>query len=132
MSVLVVAAHPDDEVLGCGGTMARLASEGEDVHVLILGEGQTSRDGAGASGSAVVEQLASQARQAGDVLGAASVRVLDFPDNRFDRVDLLDIVKVVERAIEALTPTVVFTHHRGDLNVDHALTARAVITATRP
>ena len=133
MNVLVVAAHPDDEVLGCGATMARLSAEGHTVRIAILGEGATSRfDQRSDADQAEVDALARASEAAADVVGAAGVSLHGLPDNRFDSVDLLDIVKVVERLIDEHQPTVVFTHHGGDLNVDHRLTHQAVLTATRP
>lgn len=133
MNVLVVAAHPDDEVLGCGGTIARLSAEGHQVHVAILGEGITGRlnDRSDANAKAL-DSLHSHANRAGQILGAISVEVLDLPDNRFDTVPLLEINKRVERLIERHNPQVVYTHHAGDLNLDHVITHRAVLTATRP
>lgn len=133
MTTLVVAAHPDDEVLGCGATMARLARTGERVHVLILGEGSTSRATTRAGGDHdLVDALESMARAAADAVGAASVRFGGLPDNRFDSVDLLDVVKVVEQAVTELRPDAVYTHHGADLNLDHRRTHEAVLTATRP
>lgn len=133
MTILIVAAHPDDEVLGCGGTIARLAQEKQQVHILILGEGATSRYAHAADAPAQEkETLRKQAEAAGKLLGAKSVTVHGFPDNRFDSVDLLDIVKVIEEKIAEHSPEIVATQHGGDLNIDHALTFRAVLTATRP
>lgn len=132
MNVLVVAAHPDDEVLGCGATMARHTLEGDEVHVVILGEGATSRATSSAESSRDVAALALAAQAAGSELGVASVTVHNLPDNRFDSLALLDVVKVVETHVANRTPDVVYTHHPGDLNIDHALAARAVLTATRP
>jgi LmbE family N-acetylglucosaminyl deacetylase len=127
--ILVIAAHPDDEVLGCGGTIARLADEGHEVQILILGEGATSRD----DGSATeVEQLRADARRAAQILGAVNVRFASLPDNRFDSVALLDVIKQIEAVIEEFQPEVVYTQHGGDLNVDHQITFRAVMTAVRP
>ena len=132
MNILVVAAHPDDEVLGCGGTIARLASEGYNVHVLILGEGITSRyDDPAKADQKLINALHERAQAVGALLGAKDVTVADFPDNRFDTVALLDIVKVVEKHISKAKPEVVFTQHGGDLNIDHERTFRAVLTATR-
>ncbi|GAB4257815.1 MAG: PIG-L family deacetylase [Deferrisomatales bacterium] len=131
--ILVVAAHPDDEVLGCGGTLALRAAEGTPVYVAILGEGATSRHAAGADAATrETSVLARQARQAGALLGATEVHTFGLPDNRFDTVPLLDIVKRVEELVGRVRPGVVFTHHGGDLNIDHAVTCRAVLTATRP
>ncbi|MGB2870024.1 MAG: PIG-L family deacetylase [Bacteroidota bacterium] len=132
--ILVVASHPDDEVLGCGGAMAQCSERGDEVHVLILGEGLTSRQltrsprDVKTEMSRLHKQVASAARR----LGAASAEVLKFPDNRFDSVDLLDLVHAVESKKREVKPTVVYTHHRGDLNVDHQRTFEATVTACRP
>lgn len=133
-TVLVIAAHPDDEILGCGASMACHALRGDDVHVLILAEGATSRDLSRDRGkcSGELAGLAIAARKAGEIVGARSVTLHDFPDNRMDSLDLLDIVKVVESHIDKIRPTIVYTHHSGDVNVDHLQTHRAVVTACRP
>lgn len=133
-SALVVAAHPDDEVLGCGGTIARLASEGWAVHVLIVAEGATSRDSSRDRDARQGElsELARAANAANAILGAASVMLGDLPDNRMDSMDLLDVVKLVEQAVSTHSPSLVFTHHVGDLNVDHRVLHDAVVTACRP
>jgi len=133
VTVLVVAAHPDDEVLGAGGAMARFAAEGRDVHTLILGEGITSR--APTRGGADPTELAALVRashEAAQRLGTRAPVLGRLPDNRFDHVDLLDVVKRVEDQLAEIRPTLVLTHHVGDLNVDHQITARAVLAATRP
>ena len=132
-TVLVVAAHPDDEVLGCGGTIARHALDGDDVFILILAEGATSRDGNTASTfSAEVTALQTAATKAAEILGVAPPRFLGLPDNRLDSLDLLDVVKAVEAVISEISPTIVYTHYVGDLNIDHQIAFRAVITACRP
>ncbi len=131
--VLVLASHPDDEVLGCGGTIARLAQDGVDVDIAILGEGVTSRyadrDEADLE---VVARLHDTSRRVGELLGARSVELFGLPDNRFDTVPLLDVVKVIEELVERLRPATLFTQAGGDLNVDHAVLFRAALTATRP
>ena len=133
MNILVVAAHPDDEILGCGATMARLSTEGHTVRIAILGEGSTSRAAQREDAdTAPVDELALASVAAGHEVGAAGVSLHGLPDNRFDRVDLLDIVKIVEGLVDEHEPSTVFTHHGGDLNVDHRLTHQAVLTATRP
>jgi len=132
VTALVVAAHPDDEVLGCGGTIARLAAAGEDVVVAILGEGMTSRRGADAPVGDDVDRLHAVSTAVGELLGAREVITHRLPDNRFDSVALLDIVHVVEDVVERVQPTVVYCQHGGDLNVDHQLVYRAVLAATRP
>lgn len=132
-TVLVIAAHPDDEVLGAGGTAARRAAQGDLVYALILGEGQTSRfEQRQQAGLEVVESLHNDSIAASEVIGYKKVYFGDFPDNRFDSVDLLDIVKFVEKYIAELKPEIIYTHFGGDLNVDHQITNTAVLTATRP
>lgn len=133
MTVLVIAAHPDDEVLGCGGTIARLTATGHDVTIGILGEGMTSRYADRASADqASVGALHDRAAEVARLLGARGVRMGRLPDNRFDTVPLLDVVKIIEGWIGAVRPTRVYTQHGGDLNVDHVVTYRATMTATRP
>ena len=132
--VLVVAAHPDDEVLGCGGTIARLAAAGRAVHVLLLADGENSRaaaDGSGVAAGAVAARNVA-AEQACRILGCASVESLALPDNRMDGVLLLDLVKEIEARIARHVPTTLLTHHGGDVNVDHQVVHQAVIVACRP
>jgi LmbE family N-acetylglucosaminyl deacetylase len=132
--VLVVAAHPDDEVLGCGGTIARHADAGDQVKVLIVAEGATSRqeqrDRLQAGGE--LSALAQAAQTAGSILGAAGVELLDLPDNRLDSLDRLDLIKHIEQHIHRHQPQVVYVHHAGDVNVDHRRLHEAVVTACRP
>ncbi len=133
MKHLVVAAHPDDEVLGCGGTMARLARRGDEVHVVILGEGITSRHlQREQADSQQIAELHSDSQRVIQRLGASGLHMWGLPDNRFDTVALLDVVKQLEELVDQLRPTVVYTQHGGDLNIDHEVTFRAVLTATRP
>jgi LmbE family N-acetylglucosaminyl deacetylase len=130
-SALVVAAHPDDEALGCGGTIARLASEGAEVHLLFLADGVGARGGEGPDPDSLADR-----RRMGDeaarIMGAQAPVYLDFPDNRLDGVDLLDVVAEVERVVRTIRPELVITHFAGDLNVDHRIAAQAVLTAFRP
>jgi N-acetylglucosamine malate deacetylase 1 len=130
--VAVIAAHPDDEVLGCGGTIARMASDGRAVHVLVLADGESSRVADQKIDPARLAARRSAAQAAGTILGCASVEVLDFPDNRLDTVALLDVVKAIEAFVERHAPYTVMTHHGGDVNVDHHVVHEAVIAACRP
>ena len=133
MRVLVLAAHSDDEVLGCGGTIARLAADGADVYIAILGEGITSRFAARQDADAgMVAALQERSRQVASLLGARELFLYGLPDNRFDSVPLLEVVKIIEDLVDRLRPEVVFTQHGGDLNVDHVVLYRATLTATRP
>jgi len=131
--ILIIAAHPDDEVLGCGGTIARYAKEGQDVFIAILGEGITSRyESRDQADKKALRELHEKSLSVGKYLGTKEVYSFDFPDNRFDTIPLLDIVKKIESLIEKIKPDTIFTHHIGDLNIDHSITFRAVLTATRP
>lgn len=130
---LVIAAHPDDEVLGCGGTIARLAKDGHDVYIAVLGEGITSRyKKRESTEKRLVDELQAQCREVGQYLSTNGVFLFNLPDNRFDTVPLLDIFKIVENLIDKLQPDVIYTHHVGDLNIDHQIVHRAVLTAARP
>lgn len=132
--VLIIAAHPDDEILGCGGTIKRLVSEGYTAFTLILGEGITSRDEKRDREERIseIERLKEQVKEANRIIGVKDVYLYDFPDNRFDTVPLLDIVKVIEKIKNELKPEIIFTHYENDLNIDHQITYKAVLTATRP
>lgn len=131
--ILVVAAHPDDEILGMGGTMAKDIKDGDKVSVCILGEGITSRyDRREEAKEEEIQQLENDSRRALEILGVKDVSYHRLPDNRFDSVDLLDIVKIIEKTLKQVKPEVIYTHHRGDLNIDHRITFDAVMTATRP
>lgn len=132
--ILVVAAHPDDEVLGCGGTVVRRVKEGYEVFTLILGEGITSRDEKRdrVKREKEIKKLKKQAFEANYILGVKDVFTHDFPDNNFDSVPILKIIKEIEKIKEIVKPSIVYTHHYGDLNVDHRVVYNAVLTAFRP
>ena len=132
--MLVIAAHPDDEVLGCGGTIAKYAQRGTEVHVVIMAEGVTSRDRQRDQGkrAAEIEELGHAAREANRILGVTELRLEAYPDNRMDSVELLEIVKSIEEHVERVRPSIVLTHHVGDVNIDHRRIHQAVVTACRP
>jgi LmbE family N-acetylglucosaminyl deacetylase len=131
--ILIIASHPDDEVLGCGGTIRRLANEGHTVHIAILGEGITSRYAKREHADKdEIRQLKTRSQRVCKMLGAKNVSLHGLPDNRFDTLALLDIAKIIEGVIGEFQPSVVYTQHGGDLNIDHVITFRATLTATRP
>lgn len=132
-NVLVLAAHPDDEVLGCGGTIARHTAMGDRVEVVIMSEGVASRgEKDGKRLSSQLSKLRRCAEEASSILGVRSLRFHGFPDNRMDSVDLLAVVQAVESELGRANPSIVYTHHAGDVNIDHRRLHDAVIAACRP
>ncbi len=128
-TVLVVAAHPDDEALGCGGTIARHIDNGDEVFTIFVADGVTSRVDANQNDLNERETSAELARK---VLGVSKNFYLRLPDNRLDSLPLIEVIKPIEKIIQDIKPNIVYTHHIGDLNVDHCITHKAVLTACRP
>ena len=133
--IMLVVAHPDDELLGLGATMNKLINEYKVLtHVVILGEGITSRSDSRDAEKWKKELEVHRANilSPQSAIGYHSVSIYDFADNRFDTVALLDIVKTIEKEKQSFNPDVIFTHHGGDVNIDHQRTFEAVITSCRP
>lgn len=134
-SIGIIVAHPDDEVLGCGGTIARFAKEGYQIQVIFLADGETSRSTNNNShidyDDCLWKRLIS-AEKALSILGDVSIQAHSLPDNRLDGIDILDIIHIIEKYIEQYTPRIIFTHHSGDVNIDHRIVHDAVVAACRP
>lgn len=128
--ILVVAAHADDEALGCGGTIAAEAEKGSDVTVMFLTNGVGARNVEPADPA--VARRAEASRRSADILGVKDIVQQNFPDNRLDSVPLLAVVQSIESVVAEFRPSVILTHFSGDLNVDHRICHTAVVTATRP
>ena len=131
-SALILAAHPDDEVLGCGGTLAKLADDGFVAHVAFLADGVTSRMDGSRKYEEELSVRRTAAKSACEILGARSVSFGTFLDNRMDTVALLDIAKTIEALILEHRPEMILTHHAGDVNVDHRRVHEATVVACRP
>ena len=131
-NILVIVAHADDEVLGCGGTIAKMIQKGSVVHVAFLADGVSSRDQNHEISLANLSARQECARKASNILGVNSYHFGNFPDNQMDTVPLLEIVNNIENLICKYRPDTIITHHSGDLNIDHQLTHKAVYTACRP
>lgn len=146
MNVLIIAAHPDDEVLGMGGTMLKHSEKGDRVKVVYMATGITSRRSSKYQNAVVyeynkkelenmkkeIQTLRNDARRATKILKVNDISFYDFPDNEMDSIPLLKIVKVIENEINKMKPHIVYTHHYGDLNVDHRVVYHAALTACRP
>ncbi|WP_391088876.1 PIG-L family deacetylase [Vibrio sp. NH-UV-68] len=127
-TVLVVAAHSDDEALGCGGTIAKHADNGDEVFVAFMTDGVSSR----VSDNEESIERHKCSERALEVLGVKMTFRFDFPDNQMDTIPLLSVSKKIENIVNIICPTIVYTHFSGDLNVDHRVTNQAVLTACRP
>ena len=127
-NVLVIAAHSDDEALGCAGTIAKHIAFNDNVYILFMTDSVGSRH---VSENEIINRQ-EKATKAAKILNISSMENLDFPDNKMDSVPLLDIVQSIENKINELRPDIIYTHHIGDLNIDHQITHQAVMTACRP
>ena len=146
MKVLVIVAHPDDEVLGMGGTMLRHVEKNDVVKVVILATGITSRKKSGYKNTTEynvskkekekmqkeIEKLKKDSMKSLKILKIDDVSFYDFPDNEMDSVPLLKIIKTIEKEINIFKPDLVYTHHYGDLNIDHRIVYQATMTSCRP
>jgi len=131
--VLVVVAHPDDELLGLGGTLQKLKFQFDcSIRVVILGEGITSRENDIDQNLKKLEIHKKNIEEAKKILGYDQLKLFDLPDNKFDTVPLLSIIKIIESEKNYFNPDIIFTHHLGDVNIDHQITFKSVNTAFRP
>lgn len=132
-TILIIAAHPDDEILGLAGTMKKYINGGWKAYCVILGEGITSRtDRRQDTPEDLLNGLRNQTLKAAEIIGFEKTYFANFADNRFDSIDLLDIIKKVDEYVQLIKPDIIYTHHYGDLNIDHRKTFESVITACRP
>jgi len=126
--ILVVVAHSDDEVFGCGGTIAKHIALGDTVHIVFMTNGVGSRN----TSFKEAQERRKASLDVANILGISSTQQFDLPDNKMDSVALLDVVQLIENMVDKLKPEIIYTHHVGDLNVDHQITHKAVMTACRP
>lgn len=126
--VLVIVAHADDEAIGCGGTLLKHSDNGDEVRIIYM------TDGVGARASdpvASIDRLSAQ-KQACHQLDVSTFYNHAFPDNGMDQIPLIEVAQVIEPVIKEYKPTIIYTHHGGDLNIDHRIVHQAVLTACRP
>jgi LmbE family N-acetylglucosaminyl deacetylase len=132
--VLVIAAHPDDEVLGCGATISKYSRQGTQFMVLFIAEGSSCRyaDPACVESVAAISERTQQAVNALNLLDVKDYHFNDLPCGRLDQVPVIVINKIIEQAIRKFDPDTVMTHSALDANNDHRIVCRATIMATRP
>lgn len=127
-TVLVIGAHPDDEVLGTGGTIAKHTAAGDKVHILILTEGTTQQY----EDESIIEQKRKEANQCANLLGATTVHFGDLPDMRLDGVPHVEINGAIEQVCDEISPDIVYTHSRREVNRDHIEVHDSTLVAARP
>ncbi len=131
--ILVVVAHPDDEVLGCGGTLLKSAEKGAKIKTVIVSEGVSSRSHKdSASLEKQKKRRVESSIKVNKLIKGSKIVNLNFPDQKLDTIAMLRITQRIEKEIENFSPEVIYTHHHGDLNLDHRIVNNATITACRP
>lgn len=130
--ILVIAAHPDDEVLGMGGTIAKLASQNKEVHLLIVTDGSTSQYKGSENIDKILDSKKQETKKSSDILGIKSIMYGMLPDMKLDATPHIDVNQVIEKAIDAIQPDTVFTHFWGDVNMDHRCVYHSTMVAVRP
>ena len=132
--ILIIADHQDNEMLGCGGTIKKLALQNNEIFIAILSEDITSRSDTRAKGlkNKVLKKMPQYVSKEHKALNVTKTFLFNLPDNRFDSLNLLDIIKIIESLITTIQSTIIFTHNQYDLNIDNQITYQAVLTACRP
>jgi LmbE family N-acetylglucosaminyl deacetylase len=134
--VLLICAHPDDDILGCGGLMAKYAEKGTDFRVVFIAEGSSCRYPKGEIQTDEVQAVIQQRNEAGrtalNVLGVDDVVFHNLPCGRLDQVPIIEINKIIESEIRSFKPDTLFTHSENDANNDHGIVHKSTIMATRP
>lgn len=128
-NIIVIVAHTDDEALGCGGTIAKHVDQGDYVYTVFLADGVSSRNGSNSRDIDIRKKAADKAQK---TLGIKESFYFNFPDNKMDTIPLLQVVKKLEDIIDYIKPEIIYTHHYGDLNIDHQVIFKSVMTACRP
>jgi len=146
LKVLVIAAHPDDEVLGMGGTIKKLSKQGHEIKIVIMATGIGARRSVNFKNKTKysvtkneektilkqIRDVQNHSRKAAKILGVKEISFLNFPDNEMDTISLLEVIKSIENEISNFNPEIVYTHTHFDVNIDHRICYQAVLSATRP
>ncbi|MDA9838481.1 PIG-L family deacetylase [Candidatus Pelagibacter sp.] len=128
-NILVVVAHPDDETLGCGGTIQKYVKLGHEVYIIVFADGESSRE---KYDSVKIKKRFNQLKQVCKLFSCRIYKSHNYPDNQLDKISNLEIAQHIENAIKAIKPKIIFTHHNNDLNIDHRKISNATLTACRP
>jgi len=146
MKILVIAAHPDDEVLGMGGTISKYCKNGDKVKIVIMATGIFARRSSNFVNNKEykisnktekqmvkqIKEIRKHAKQSAKIMGVTDIDFFDFPDNEMDKIPLLEVVKTIEKIIHDFKPNIVYTHSKYDVNIDHRILYDATLVATRP
>ena len=132
--ILIIAAHPDDDILGCGGLISKYKSKNVVFKILFIGEGSTCRfeNPTGKKAKFEIERRNSSAVKALKLLKVDDIEFYNLACGRFDQIPIIEINKIIEKAIKKFMPDTVLTHSHNDANNDHRIVSNAVIMATRP
>lgn len=132
IKILVIAAHPDDEVLGVGGTIAKLSAEGAKCHLLIVTDGSSSQYRDSDKLSEIIAAKKLETKRCADILGFQSIHYGGLPDMKLDAIPHVEINQIIEKVIDKIRPDTVFTHFWGDVNMDHQNVYKSTLVAVRP
>mgnify|MGYP001188464319 CR=1 FL=1 len=130
--IMLVAAHPDDELLGSAGTLLFYKKKGYKIKIIFLSDGESSRNSSKKKINFLINQRKIQAIKVSKLCKFIEPAFAELPDNRLDTIPMLKIIRFIESEIKKFKPTIIITHNENDLNIDHKLTFNAVVTATRP
>ena len=130
--ILVIAAHPDDEVLGMGGTLAKFSARGAHLALLIVTDGSTSQYRDSGHLDEILKEKKKETEESAKILGFEAIFYGQLPDMKLDTVPHIEINRTIENAIRSFSPTMVFTHISGDVNKDHRCVYESTLVACRP
>ena len=126
--ILIIAAHPDDEIIGCGGTLLKHIFNKDDVFVVYASDGESSR----INGKNKISKRQKEAKEVAKNAKIKKIFFLNYPDNQMDKINILKISKSITSIVDKVKPDIVYTHHYNDLNIDHKITFEATMVACRP
>ena len=127
MNILVLAPHPDDEVLGMGGTIKKLSKKNK-ISLVVMTDGASAQY----TDPKMIDVRKESCKKSCKILGISNIEFLKFQDMKLDSVSQLEINKEIERVIKKYKPRIVFTSPKNDLNMDHEITFNSTLVATRP